>query len=374
MLWNWQQKDWPNFRFDPKVLESLEAKFLLKAGVLLGSYSHINDEDKNTLTIELISEEALKTSEIEGEYLNRDSIQSSIRRYLGLSHDLRKVPAAEQGIAEMMVDLYKNFADKLSDASLFSWHKMLTLRRRDLQDIGIYRTHPEPMQVVSGQFHEPVIHFEAPASKTVPEQMKKFVEWFNRTAPDGDAPLPFLTRAAIAHWYFVCIHPFEDGNGRIGRGLAEKSLSQCLGQPTLIALSHIIQKYKKDYYLILEESNKSNEITAYLIYFAQLILEAQTYTQKMINFLIEKAKLYDRVRGELNDRQEKVVERLFREGLGGFKGGLSAENYIRITHASRATTTRDLQDLVEKRVLVRTGEHKSTRYYLNINLSDPSFS
>jgi Fic family protein len=368
MNWNWQQQDWPNFRYDKKVLEPLETTFLLKAGVLLGSYAHINQEEQNALTVELISEEALKTSEIEGEYLNRDSVQSSIRRHLGFANDHRKVPAAEQGIAELMVDLYKNFASELSHDTLFTWHKMITNGRRDLQDLGAYRTHLEPMQVVSGQFYEPKVHFEAPPSKTIPYHMEKFIEWFNHTAPQGHEPLPFLTRAAMAHWYFVCIHPFEDGNGRIGRGLAEKSLSQCLGQPTLIALSHIIQKYKKNYYSMLEQSNKSNEITAYLVYFSEVILEAQAYTQKMINFLIEKAKLHDRVRGELNARQERVIERMFREGLGGFKGGLSADNYIRITHTSRATTTRDLQDLVEKKVLVRTGEHKSTRYYLNINI------
>lgn len=369
MLWNWQQPDWPHFRYDKSVLAPLEAKFLLKSGLLLGSYTHIKEDEKNTLTVELISEEALKTSEIEGEYLNRDSVQSSIRRYLGYGSDQRRIPAAEQGISQLMVELYQNFAVEVSDELLLNWHLMLTRGRRDLYDIGRYRTHPEPMQIVSGQFYEPKVHFEAPPSQEVPAQMQQFIAWFQHSGPTGAEPLPFLTRAAIAHWYFVCVHPFEDGNGRIGRALAEKSIAQCLGHPTLIALSHVIQKSKKQYYHVLEKSNKSNEITEYLLYFAETILEAQTYTQKMINFLIEKAKLYDRVRGHLNVRQERVIERLFRAGLGGFKGGLSADNYIRITHASRATATRDLQDLVEKHVLLRTGEHKSTRYYLNINLS-----
>ncbi len=366
MKWNWQQKDWPNFSYEKAPLEELEAKFLRQSGLLLGALKHISDEDKDTLTVDLMSEEALKTSEIEGEHLNRDSLHSSIRRHFGLATDNRKVPPAERGIADMMVDLYRGFAKPLTHKTLFAWHKMVTNGRDDLKDIGRYRTHEDPMQVVSGPVHKPKVHFEGPPSKDMQEEMEQFVTWFNQTAPNGKIPLPALTRAGIAHLYFVCIHPFEDGNGRIGRGIAEKALSQGLGQPTLTALSHVIQNRKKRYYDMLEKSNKDNEITEWLAYFAQTILDAQTYTQRTIDFLIEKTKLYDKVRGQLNERQEKVLARMFREGIEGFKGGLNAENYIRMTGASRATTTRDLQELVEKGVLTRTGERKSTRYWLNI--------
>src|SRR5258705_7667293 len=157
-----------------------------------------------------------------------------------------------------------------------------------------------------------------------------------------------MTRAGIAHLYFVCIHPFEDGNGRIGRALAEKSLAQNLGQPSLIALAYTIERKRKDYYAELERNNKDTEISSWLKYFANTVLEAQSNTLKRVDFYVAKAKFYERLRGKLNERQEKAVARMFREGIDGFKGGLSAEKYIGITRASRATATRDLQDLVEK--------------------------
>jgi Fic family protein len=364
MKWNWQRKGWPQFRYDTKAITSFEGKFLHSSGLLFGAYRHIADEEKKTLTVEMISTEALKTSEIEGELLNRESIQSSIRRNFGLETDSRKIPPAERGIAEMMVDLYRNYAKPLTHQTLFTWHKMLTSGRRDLKDIGRYRTHDEPMQIVSGPIHKPKVHFEAPPSASVKAEMNSFIGWCKKTAPKGKEPLPALTRAGIAHLWFVSIHPFEDGNGRIGRAIAEKALSECLGQPVLIALSQTIQNNKKAYYSMLETSNKDNEITEWLRYFADTLLEAQSETQVLIDFVIEKARFFDKFRGEINARQEKVIARMFREGPKGFKGGLSAENYIRIARTSRATATRDLQDLVKKCALTKTGELKSTRYYL----------
>ena len=194
--------------------------------------------------------------------------------------------------------------------------------------------------------------------------MKRFVAWFNDTAPGGKNPLPALTRAALAHLYFVCIHPFEDGNGRIGRALAEKSLAQNLGQPSLIALAYTIERKRKDYYAALERNNKDLEITDWLTYFANTILEAQSNTIKRVDFYVAKARFYEQLRDQLNERQDKVIARMFREGIDGFKGGLSAENYIAISKTSRATATRDLQDLVEKGALTRTGELRHTRYFL----------
>ncbi|NTU56507.1 MAG: Fic family protein, partial [Anaerolineales bacterium] len=313
--------------------------------------------------------EALKTSEIEGEYLDRDSLQSSICRQFGLNTDNRKISPAEQGIAEVMVDLYRGFEAPLSHAMLFEWHKMLTNGRRDLKDIGRYRTHSEPMQIVSGAIYAPKVHFEAPPSSQMMLEMERFIAWFNDSAPKGKKLLPALLRAGIAHLYFVSIHPFEDGNGRIGRAIAEKALAQCLGQPTLIAIAYTIERNKKAYYEALERANRRNEITDWLIYFADMVITAQGYTQTWVEFLIKKAKLHDRLRDRLNPRQEKALDRMFREGPEGFTGGLSAEKYISITGASRATATRDLQDLVGKGALVRTGERKHTRYHLNLDFS-----
>ena len=166
--------------------------------------------------------------------------------------------------------------------------------------------------------------------------------------------------------FFVAIHPFEDGNGRIARSLSEKSLAQNLGQPSLIALSYTIERSHRAYYVALERNNKELEITEWLTYFAQTVLEAQRNTIKRVDFYVAKAKLYDRVRGKLNARQDKVIARMFREGIDGFQGGLSAENYIAIAKTSRATATRDLQDLVAIGALTRTGELRHTRYYLNL--------
>lgn len=367
MTWNWQQKDWPNFIYDPEKLSEHESRFLHKAGVVHGSMKHVGDEDKEDLVISLISNEALKTSEIEGEILNRDSLQSSIRKHFGLKADNRKIPPAEQGIAEMMVDLYKNYQAPLNHEQLFAWHRMLTNGRRDLKEIGAYRTHPEPMQIVSGAVYAPKVHFEAPPSSIVEDEMNKFITWFNRTGQGGEFELPALTRSGIAHIYFESIHPFEDGNGRIGRAISEKVLSQSLQRPTLIAIAHSIERQRKDYYSELQGASKELDITNWLLYFCEAVLQAQDYTQSMIDFLIEKGKFYSLFADKLNKRQEKVIERMFREGVNGFKGGLSAKNYIGIADTTRATATRDLQDLVEQGAFTKTGQLKHTRYYLNID-------
>jgi Fic family protein len=366
MAWNWQQPDWPRFSYDAAALEPLERRFLLNSGELIGAFRHVGDDDRDTLKIELIGDEALKTSEIEGELLDRDSVQSSLRRQFGLGDDNRRVRPAEQGIARMMVDLYTTFESPLSDATLLAWHEMVMSGRMDLQAVGAYRTHAEPMQVVSGPMHAPKIHFEAPPSASMGREMKAFVAWFNQTGPGTAQPLSALARAGVAHLYFVSIHPFEDGNGRIGRALAEKSLAQNLGRPTLIALAWTIERARKAYYSMLERSNKDNEITAWLVYFAETVLQAQQNTLRRVDFHVAKARLYDRLRGQLNPRQEKALARLFHEGIDGFEGGLSAENYITITKAARATATRDLQDLVGKGALVKSGELRHTRYRLNI--------
>ena len=246
---------------------------------------------------------------------------------------------------------------------------MLTNGRRDLQDIDRYRTHDDAMQIVSGNLFEPKVHYEAPPSSIVKKEMSDFIDWFNDSVATGKNPLPALTRAGIAYHYFVSIHPFEDGNGRIARALSIKALSQSINQPILTSLSTIIQNNKKKYYDSLEENSKTNEITKWLIYFAETFLESQNHTQKLIEFLINKAKIYQSLQGQVNERQEKILALMFREGFSGFKGGLSAQNYIAITKTSQSTATRDLQDLVDKNAFIKTVEFKSTRYFLNINSS-----
>jgi Fic family protein len=359
--WNWQQRDWPHFTYDTAALKPYEDAFLHHAGLLLGASMHIKAEEQQALLIDCMSDEALKTSEIEGETLNRESVQSSIQRRLGISAPPHRANALEAGVAEMMVDLYQRYDEPLTHDMLWGWHAMLMNGRRDLNSVGQYRQHKEPMQIVSGRLDIPTVHFEAPPARRLQREMDQFIGWFN----DNHA-LPALTRASIAHLYFESIHPFEDGNGRIGRSLVEKSLAQSLGRPVMIGLSHVIHRHRKDYYAMLEKSNRSNYIDAWLAYFAQTILDAQAFTTTLITFIIRKTHFYDRYRDMLNPRQEKAIARMFREGIDGFKGGLSAENYITITGASRATTTRDLNDLVAKAALTKTGAGKGTRYALNL--------
>jgi Fic family protein len=360
--WNWQQPEWPDLGYDASVLRPLEAAFLHRAGVHVGAFSHLSEEDRESVRAELLSDEALLTSKIEGEVLNRDSLQSSIRHLFGLQGDSRKVTPAEQGISELQVDVYRNYAEPLSEERLFAWHRMAVRGRWDLKAVGAYRKHDEPMRIVSGPIHDPVVHFEAPASRVVPEEMGKFLAWFN----DPAACLFGLARAGIAHLRFESIHPFEDGNGRIGRAIAEKALSQALGRPTLIALSSVLEKNRTQYYAELGYASRSTEITGWLEYFGKTVIEAQDYSLKRVEFLIHKTKFFERYRGKLNQRQEKAMLRIFREGIDGFEGGLSSKNYVSITQSSPATATRDLSDLVEKGAMTRTGENKHARYFLNI--------
>ena len=219
--WNWERVDWPQFCYDQKKLAALEGEFLLHAGVLSGTVKHVGSEDRDLLVVGLISNEAVKTSAIEGEVLNGESVQSSIRRQFGFPTGSRKIPPGEHGIAEMMTSLYQHFDDPLTNETLFDWHMMLLSGRRDLHDIGRYRTGGDPMQIVSGAIHAPKVHFEAPPSAALPQEMNRFLDWFRSTAPGGKNALPALTRSGIAHLYFVSVHPFEDGNGRIGRAVAE---------------------------------------------------------------------------------------------------------------------------------------------------------
>ena len=366
MAWNWQQPDWPAFTWDPALMGKAEEQFLLGVGLVAGSMKHLPGTDQEQVTIEAISTEAVTTSEIEGEVLDRASVQSSLRRQLGLNFDQRKVRPQEHGIAKMMVSLYRSFAEPLSDEMLFAWHAMLMNGRGDLKIVGTYRTGSEPMQVVSGAVYEPKIHFEAPPSSIVRKEMKRFVRWFNETAPSGKSPLPALTRAGVAHLYFVSIHPFEDGNGRIGRAIAEKALAQCVGQPTLTALAATILQKRKAYYEELERANKRNRISTWLRWFGGIGLEAQGRTTALVEFLIQKARLLDRLKGSLNQRQEKALMRMLREGPDGFTGGLSAGNYQTITGASPATATRDLVGLVAMGALVKSGERRHARYWVAI--------
>ncbi|MDP1737826.1 MAG: Fic family protein [Caulobacter sp.] len=366
MTWNWQQEAWPEFTWDQRKLMRAEALFIESAGVLIGTAKHLDATERNALTIELMSHEAVDTSAIEGEPLDRDSVQSSIRRHLGLAGDHRRASPAEAGIAEMMVDLYEQASVPLTEATLFRWHQLITNGRTDLHDIGCYRTHTDPMQIVSGALHDPKVHFEAPPSSQVASEMQRFWDWLQRSAPKGEAPLPAITRAGIAHLWFESIHPFEDGNGRVGRAVSEKILAQGLTAPVITGMAGTLLQHRKTYYTELERAHRELEITDWLLWFAAKTIEAQQRTLRQVEFILEKSHLLSRLGRQLNPRQEKALLRLFAAGPEGFLGGLSAANYMKITASPPATATRDLAALVTMGALTRAGINKATRYHLNI--------
>jgi Fic family protein len=306
MAWNWQDPDWPKFKWDPARMAAAEEKFLLGAGVVIGTVKHLDEDEHNQLLVEAMSREALTTSEIEGEILNRASVRSSVQRQFGLVADKRRATPAEQEIAEMIVDLFRSSAEPISSEMLFRWHKMVASGRRNLIDIGNYRSGKKPMQVISGRIGAQKVHFEAPPSTRVPSEMKRLVSWFNRTTPKGAESLPAITRAGVVHLYFESIHPFEDGNGRIGRAIAEKAMAQSFGQPLLVALATTILAHQKSYYEALERANRKIDVTDWLAWFADVALDAQRRTITQVEFLIAQTKLLDRLRGYINDRHRRA--------------------------------------------------------------------
>jgi Fic family protein len=363
MPWNWELPDWPKWKFEPEKIASLERQFLLEVGSASAYLKTIDQEERKKFVVEILSLEGLESSKIEGELLDRESLQSSIRQYFGLNSMDESEIDKESSMARLLCSVYESFEKPLTHEMLWEWHSILFEGSSQIANRGKYRTHPEPMQIVSHRYESPRVFFEAPPSKKIPKEMDAFIHWFN------SANRSVLGRAAIAHVYFENIHPFEDGNGRIGRVLAEKILSQSVGHPTLIAISKQLEKRKKEYYAALEQCNRTLEVQGWVEFFAKVVLQAHEESMNLLYFLIEKSKILRALSGQINPRQTKALLRMFDEGPSGFKGGLSAENYIAITKASRASATRDLTDLVEKGALIKTGELRHTRYRLNLSSS-----
>ena len=364
MTWNWELSDWPKFTYDPERITSFEEKFLQGSGASYALFKHLSDKDRKDCIAQILTIEGLKSSKIEGELLDRDSLNSSIRRHFGLKSDSKQSGPKEDGMAALLCDMYDSFAEPLTHQMLFKWHHMLMSSDDRLDAKGSYRSHEEPMQIVSGRYGDPTVHFEAPPSKQIKKEMDRFILRFNEALKNKK---PLLGEAALLHVYFEAIHPFEDGNGRIGRALVEKFLSQRLAYPTLIAVSQTIQAKRKEYYRALGDCNRTLAISPWTELFAEIIVESQKNSTNLVNFLLSKSRIMNNMKDELNERQEKALLRMFAEGPDGFQGGLSADNYIAITKTSRATATRDLADLVSKEALKKTGQLRHTRYWLNID-------
>jgi Fic family protein len=367
MAWNWELEDWPHFTWDAARLTRAETLYAEQAGILVGASQHLGDQDREAFVIQSATDEAYDTSAIEGEILDRASVQSSIARQFGLKADRRSDPKSD-GMAELMVDLCRNLTEPISERRLFTWHGMVMRGRDDIEVVGGYRRDPEPMQIVSGPLTRQRVHFEAPPFERVGEEMKRLLRWVEATAPDGATPLPPLTRAGIGHIWFESIHPFEDGNGRIGRAIVEVMLAEGLSKPIFTGVAGTFLRRQKEYYQALEDASITLDINRWLRWFAAAVIESQRRAEAQIAFTLDKARLLARLDGDLNRRQEAALLRMFEAGPEGFKGGLSAKNYMTITGAPTATTTRDLADLVEKGALIRTGELKGTRYQLAVDL------
>ncbi|MCC7525241.1 MAG: Fic family protein [Chitinophagaceae bacterium] len=368
-IYNWQQKDWTLFTYSLTDAGDELLTFSEKVGRVSGIVEGLPEETKIEVIVDIILAEAIKTSEIEGEYPSRKDVLSSIRKNLGLHTSQKYIKdRSAAGLGELMIDVRKSFKEPLTEEKLFAWHRMLLGENKNIK-VGQWRTHEDPMQVVSGAMGKFKIHYEAPPSSKLPAEMKKFIRWFNETGPGGRQEIRKApVRSAIAHLYFETIHPFEDGNGRIGRAIAEKALSQTIGRPMMLSLSRTIEANKNAYYSALETAQRSNEITSWVKYFIRTTLDAQIEAENQIEFALKKTKFFDRFKNRLNERQMMVVQRMLEEGIKGFEGGMNARKYIGITKTSKATATRDMQQLLEIGAFKLAGKAggRSTSYQVNL--------
>lgn len=368
MTYNWQLKDWPNFTYELSgPCEKNLFAFAERTGRVSGLIEGLTESTKMETVIEMMVSEAVKTSEIEGEYISRKDVKSSIRNNLGLSAPKEQVnDKRAEGAAALMIAVRDHYREPLTEDMLLHWHETLMVGDKRIKK-GAWRTHEDPMQIVSGPIGKEKVHYEAPPSDRVPKEMEAFIAWFNDTAPGGKNEINKPpVRSALAHVYFESIHPFEDGNGRIGRAISEKALSQGAGRPILLSLSASIEADRNAYYDALNAVQYALDATAWIDYFVQTCLDAQIQAEEKINFTLKKTKLFDRFEKDMNERQLKVVRRMLEDGPDSFEGGMSAKKYMAITKTSKPTATRDLQDLAKMGVIVPEGGGRSTRYKVNI--------
>lgn len=361
-IYIWQRQDWPKFRWDANALLEPLGSLSQLHGQLNGKMSMLGFRDKSNSQLTAMSEELISSSEIEGVVLNPNSVRSSIARRLGI--DYEGMPAEDhyvEGLADVMLDAVRNCRKPLTDERLFGWHAALfPTGRSGMYQITVadWRKGEEPMQVVSGAFGHEKIHYEAPPSIHVPSEMSQLIEWCNTAMLS-----PFIM-AAIAHLWFVTIHPFDDGNGRISRTLADMFLARLDDNSArYYSVSAEINRNKKEYYETLERTQKGDlDITEWLIWFFGCLENAIIRALEIIDKTIEKGTYWDRYRDvEINERQRKVINRLW----DGFEGKLTSSKWAKICRCSQDTALRDINDLINKGMLRDSGEGgRSTNYLL----------
>lgn len=365
MSYNWELSDWPNFTFSTLKMEGKLYDFAQETGAVNALINALPNEIKQQTLLELILSEAINTSAIEGEFLSREDVMSSIKNNLGINKTAEVVKDKRaSGIADLMIEVRNTFDKELNEQTLHHWHKLLFGDNTHI-NVAAWRKSDEPMRIVSGGIDKEQIHFEAPPSAVIKKEMNRFLKWLGSTKPNGSSEIKDpVIRAGIAHLYFESIHPYEDGNGRIGRAIAEQVLSQTLGRPVMLSLSNIIERNKDAYYQALKNAQKSNEISEWLKYFLDIALNAQLEAKQMIDFTLKKIKVFDSVKDNLNERQLKVLHKMYSFGPAGFEGGMTTKKYISLTKISKATATRDLQELEKLGVLTSSGGGRSVHYHL----------
>jgi len=357
-MYNWQRENWPKFKFTTTHLEPVVGAIMLKSGEINGKLAALPEDLSISMLMEILILEAIKTSEIEGEFFSKIQIMSSIQHNLGLIVQQNPIDKNAIGVSKMLLQVRETYAQELSESQLKEWHTSLLGNQKNIH-AGEYRKQKAPMQIISGSFANPKINYEAPPSVTVPSEMARFIEWFNESTY-----LSPPVKAAVAHLYFESIHPFEDGNGRIGRAIAEKALSQGLNFPLPFSISLAIEKHRKAYYEALQNAEKSLDISEWIDWFLRMLQVAQTSADQMITLTITKFHFFNRHDSLLNERQRKAIHRMFEAGPDGFQGGMNVQKYIGITGASKATATRDLRNLVEMNIFKSNIASRSTSYQL----------
>lgn len=369
----WQDAGWPNLHYDlaaagPALLRARELQ-----GQVNGMARAIGLSDMQHVAEELWTHEAIATAAIEGERLELAAVRSSVLRHLG-HEDSGPSSRHIEGLVEVMQDATDEFAQALDTDRLCRWQSALfpggTAGIRRIA-IGRYRDHADPMQIVSGLPGREVVHYTAPPSSAVTGEMDAFLAWFEATRPaiDRKPALDGLARAAIAHLWFETVHPFEDGNGRIGRAIADMALAQDVGAPTrLYSLSRQMLADRRGYYDALAAAQSGGvDVTAFVTWFADAFGKACSRSMDVMQATLDKSRFWAaHARAPLNDRQRQLLKRLLDAGDGGFLGGLNVDKYLKMTTASKATATRDLSDLLQRGLLHTTGQGKALRYYLSV--------
>ena len=360
-----QLEDWPKFHWQQEKLAKTLATVRHKQGKLTGRMEALGFNLRNEATLQTLTLDVLKSSEIEGEMLNPDQVRSSIARRLGM--DIAGLVPADrhvEGIVEMMLDATQHYQKELTAERLFAWHAaMFPTGRSGMQKIkvGSWRdnTKEDPMQVVSGPKGKERVHYEAPAADLLEKEMAAFLDWFNHTA-DIDPVL----KAGVAHLWFVTIHPFDDGNGRIARAIADMQLARSdESKQRFYSMSAQIRKERNDYYDILEATQKGTlDITICLEWFFACLDRALTASDETLEGVMKKAKFWEAHSGtRFNARQQLMLNKL----LDHFEGKLTSSKWAKMAKCSHDTALRDIQDLVNENVLVKDpAGGRSTNYLL----------